>query len=136
MAKPSTFDHPFDTPLTSGLRFLVEIIAWVSGPWAAAQLFAWLVVPALVILVGLPSVFSTPGDKKQIVVATPGPLRVLLELALHGVAVVGAWIVWPTWLAVLATVCVFAALTVEIPRIKWLLRGAPMAVGKGSVGQA
>ena len=108
----------------------------MSGPWATAQLSAWLVIPALVILIGLPSVFSTPGDKKQIVVATPGPLRVLLELVLHGVAVVGAWIVWPTWLAVLATVCVFAALAVGIPRTKWLPRGAPMAVGKGSVGQA
>ena len=79
----SAFNHPYDTPLTSGLRFLVEVIAWVSGPWAAAQLSMWLIFPALIILIGLPSVFSTRGDKRHIVVVTPGPLRVLLEIALH-----------------------------------------------------
>ena len=31
------FHHPFDTPLSSGLRFLAEIIAWVSCTWAAVQ---------------------------------------------------------------------------------------------------
>ena len=127
MGRRSAFDHPFDTPVTSGLRFLVEIIAWVSGPWAAAQASIWLVIPAVIILVGLPATFSTPGDKKQTVVATPGPLRFLLELALHGVAIAGAWIVWLAWLAVAATVFVVAALAVGLPRAKWLLRGAPMA---------
>ena len=123
--KPSAFDHPFDTPVTSGLRFLVEIFAWVSGPWAAVQLSIWLAVPALVVLVGLPSVFSTRGDKKQVIVPTPGPLRLLLELGLHGVAVAGSWIVWPTWVAAVATLVVIAALLVGFPRSKWLLRGAP-----------
>ena len=61
--------------------------------------------------------------------ATPGPLRVLREIALHGVAIAGAWIVWPVWLAVVATITVIAALAVGIPRTKWLLRGAPMAAG-------
>ena len=126
MGKQSAFDHPFDTPLTSGLRFIAEIIAWVSGPWAAAQLSIWLTIPALVILIGLPSVFSTPGDKRQVVVATPGPLRALLEFVLHAVAVAGAWIVWPAWLAVIATVCVVAALAFGIPRTRWLLRGGPI----------
>ena len=79
MGKQPAFAHPFDTQLSSGLRFLVEVIAWVSGPWAASQLSVWVIVPALVLLIGLPSIFSTPGDKRQIVVATPGPLRVLLE---------------------------------------------------------
>ena len=127
MGRQSAFDHPFDTPLTSGLRFLVEIIAWVSGPWAAAQQSIWLAVPVLVVLIGLPSVFSTPGDKRNVIVATPGPLRVLLELALHAVAVAGSWVVWPAWLAVAATLTVIAALAVGIRRTRWLLRGAPRA---------
>ena len=101
----------------------------MSGPWAAAQLSIWLAIRTQVILIGLPSVFSTLGDKKQALVATPGPLRVLLERALHGVAVASAWIVWPAWLAVVVTVCVVAALAVGIPRTKWLLRSAPMEAG-------
>ena len=76
MSRASTFVHSLDTPLTSGLRFLAEVIAWVAGPWAAAEQSIWLVVPTVVLLVGLPAIFSTPGDKRQIVVATPGPLRV------------------------------------------------------------
>jgi hypothetical protein len=71
----------------------VEIIAWVSGPWAAAQLSLWLIFPALIILIGLPSVFSTRGDKRKIVVATPGPPRVLMEIALHLVAAAGPWVI-------------------------------------------
>lgn len=125
----SAFDHPIDTPLSSGLRFVVEVIAWVTGPWAAAHQSVWLAVPALVILVGLPALFSTPGDKKQVVVATPGPLRVLLELALHGVVVGGSWVVWPAWLAAVATLIVIAALVVGLPRTRWLLRGAPGSPG-------
>ncbi len=125
MSRESTFVHPLDTPLTSGLRFLAEVIAWVAGPWAAAQQSIWLIVPTAVLLVGLPAIFSTPGDKRQIVVATPGPLRVALELGLHGVAIAGSWLVWPAWLAAVATAVVVAAVAVGIPRTLWLLRGAP-----------
>ena len=125
MSKQNAFDHPFDTPLSAGLRFLVELIAWIAGPWAAGRESIWLAIPVLVVLVGLPSVFSTPGDKRQIIVATPGPLRVLLELVLHVVAVAAAWIAWPAWLAVIVTVVVAANVVLGMPRTRWLLRGAP-----------
>ncbi|MBW2404269.1 MAG: hypothetical protein JRF42_10765 [Deltaproteobacteria bacterium] len=127
-AKKLPFEHPFDTPLSSGLRFLVEVIAWVAGPWAVAQQSAWLIAPAILILVGLPSMFSTRGDKRQIIVATPGALRALLEVALHVVAITAAWLVWPTWLAVAVTVVVVAALATGIPRMRWLIRGAPLTI--------
>ena len=78
-----------------------------------------------VVLVGLPAVFSTVGDKRSVVVATPGPLRVLLELGLHVVAIGAAWVVWPAWLAAAAPVVVGVALATGIPRTMWLLRGAP-----------
>jgi len=129
MSKQNAFDHPFDTPLSSGLRFLVELIAWVAGPWAANRESIWLAIPVLALLVGLPSVFSTPGDKRQVIVATPGPLRVPLELVLHVVAVACAWVVWPAWLAAIATLVVIAAAVAGIPRTRWLLRGAPDASG-------
>ncbi len=77
----------------------------------------------------MPAVFSTPGDKKQIVVATPGPARVLLELILYAVAVACAWAVWPAWLALISTLIVGAAVAFGIPRLRWLLRGAPSAPG-------
>ena len=120
-----TFEHPYDTPLSSGLRFLVEVIAWVAGPWAAATQSFWLFIPAAVVLIGLPAIFSTRGDKRQIVVATPGPLRALLGLGIQIVAVGAAWVVWPVWLAVASTVAVAAAFATGIPRTIWLLRGAP-----------
>jgi len=90
------FHHPRDTLLSSALRFLSELIAWVAGPWAVAQWSPWLVIPVLVVLVGLPSVFSTPNDKRNVVVGTPGPVRVGLELLLYAVALVAPWFVWPT----------------------------------------
>lgn len=105
----------------------MAVIAWVSGPWAAAQLSVWLIIPALLILMGLPSVFSTRGNKRQIIVATPGPLRVLLEIMLHVVAAAGAWLVWLAWAATAATLCVLLAIALGVPRTKWLLRGAPPA---------
>ncbi len=125
MNKYKTFNHPFDTPFSSGLRFLVELIAWVAGPWAAAQWSGWFVAPALIILVGLPAVFSTMGDKRQVVVSTPGPLRVVIELLLHAAAIVATWLIWPRWLATISSVIVVVALVVGLPRIRWLLKGAP-----------
>ena len=121
MSNQPGFDHPYDTPLSGGLRFLAELIAWSAGAWAAATVSIWLAIPALVILVGLPAIFSTPGDKKQIIVATPGPLRALLEFALHIVAIVCVWAMWPIWLAIASTVVVIAAIVVGLPRTRWLL---------------
>ncbi len=118
-------EHPYDTRLSGGLRFAVELIAGVAGPWAAAQAAPWLAIPAVIVLVGLPAVFSTKGDKRQVIVPTPGPVRVVIELALHAVAVAGAWIAWAAWLAVAVTLVVVAALGVGLPRLGWLLRGAP-----------
>ena len=103
----------------------MEVIAWVAGPWAAGRVALWLAIPALVLLVGLPSVFSTSGDKRQVVVPTPGPLRAALELLLHVIAIVAPWFVWPPVVAVVTTLIVAAALVTGVPRMRWLLRGAP-----------
>ncbi len=100
----------------------------MAGPRAAAQLSPWLIAPALVILVGLPAVFSTVGDKRQVLVATPGPPRLAIELGLHAVAAVAPWLVSPPWAAVAAGAIVLAALAPGVPRARWLLVGAP-AVG-------
>ena len=125
MTVGSDFKHPFDTPVSSGFRFLTELIAWVAGPWAASAVSAWLIVPVLVVLVGLPSIFSTPGDKKQIVVATPGPVRLLIEGLQYAVAAVAPWLVWPAWAAVICSMVVIVAIALGLSRMAWLVRGAP-----------
>ena len=122
--KPAVLRHPFDTPLSSGLRFLTELIAWTAGPWLAAGVSKWLILPTLLVLVGLPAVFSTSGDKKNVVVPTPGPVRVAIELGLYAVAGTIPWFLWPVPVAWAALLIVLASLGFGMPRILWLLRGA------------
>lgn len=117
--------HPFDTPLSAALRFGTELIAWIAGPWAAGLFSRWLILPVLLILIALPSVFSTPGDKNVIVVATPGPARVLIELLLYAVALIAPWFVWPQPAAIVTSVVVLASVVTGVPRTAWLLKGAP-----------
>ena len=116
--------HPFDTPLSAALRFAAELIAWIAGPWAAGTVSPWLIIPMLLVLVALPSVFSTPGDKNVIVVATPGPIRVLIEFMLYATALAGPWLVWPQAVAIATSLVVVAAVATGIPRIAWLFKGA------------
>ncbi len=116
--------HPHDTPLSAGLRFGSEVIAWVAGPWLAYSWSGWALLPALLALVALPGVFSTPGDKNKIVVPTPGPIRVLIELLLYAVAAIAPWFIWPDWAAIAAGTIVVLSIVIGIPRLIWLARGA------------
>jgi len=120
------FQHPYDTPLSSALRFATELIAWTSGPWAAGKI-SWLLVPiALIALVALPSLFSTVGDKRTVIVPTPGSARALLELFLFGIAAAAPWLVWHKSWAVVSLVTVVLALIFGYKRLAWLFRGAPL----------
>ncbi len=121
----SPLNHPYDTVLSSGLRFLTELIAWVAGPWAASLYSNWLVVPAIVLLVGLPSIFSTPNDKNTVVVPTPGAIRVVIEFLLYSVAAVAPWFIWSRGVAAAAVIIVFATIITGVARTRWLFRGAP-----------
>jgi len=118
--------NPLDTWASGGLRFLVEIFAWVAGPWAAGEwLGIWAVPVALVVLLALPAVFSVVGDKNQVIRPVSGPVRFAIEILLSAVAVIAAWVVWPTWLAVVVTAVVAFGLVTGLPRARWLLSGAP-----------
>ncbi len=121
------FHHPYDTILSGGLRFGVEIIAWVAGPWYISRVSSWLVIPAIIVLVGLPAVFSTINDKRHVVVPTRGSMRVFIELLLYFVAAVAPWYVWSTIFSFFTTAVVAVALLVGTPRLMWLLKGAPNA---------
>ncbi|MFF4338324.1 hypothetical protein ACFY00_00105 [Kitasatospora sp. NPDC001540] len=107
--------------LAAPLRFLTELIAWVAAPWALAPHSIPLAVLADLLLIGLPTVFATPGDKQQVLVAVPGWATVGLVLLQLAAAVVATWCAWPTWAAVLACVLAAACLVTERPRWRRLL---------------
>ena len=118
---------PYDTVASAALRVAVEVVAWVAGPWAAFELTDrwWVAVLVGIALLTLPAVFSTTGDKHQVVVATPGPIRLVIELVLDAAAIVGAWVAWPRWLAVVVLAVVIGSLVTGLRRWRWLAAGAP-----------
>ncbi|MFC9674829.1 hypothetical protein [Streptomyces sp. NPDC056949] len=110
-----------DDRIASALRFTMELIAWVATPWALWEQSWLLAVLAVMILIGLPTVFSTPGDKAQVLVAVPGSVTILLVLLQFGAAVISAWLAWPVWSAVLVSLLAAASLVTERRRWRWLV---------------
>jgi len=122
-----------DDRIASVLRFAVELVAWVATPWALAG-YSWpLAVLSVVLLIGLPTCFSTPGDKANVIIAVPGWITILLVLLQLAAAVTSSWLVWPTWAAALVTLMAVATLFTERGRWRWLMGltadGAPGAQG-------
>ncbi len=111
-----------DSRLAAALRFTTELIAWVATPWALAPHSIPLAVLAVVVLIGLPTIFQTPGDKPRVIVAVPGVVTILLVLLQLVAAVVAAWFAWPTVAAVAVSVLAVACVVTEQPRWRWLLR--------------
>ncbi|BFV60980.1 hypothetical protein KCMC57_up60840 [Kitasatospora sp. CMC57] len=120
----STSARP-DDRAASALRFAVELIAWVATPWALAGHSWLLAVLSVAVLIGLPTCFSTPGDKAQVIIAVPGWVTILLVLLQLAAAVASSWLAWPAWAAVPVTVLATATLVTENRRWRWLLSGAP-----------
>ncbi len=120
--KVGKFDNPLDTAWSASSRFAVEIVAWVAGPWAAADLAGtWLaIIPVLIVLVALPGVFSTSGDKRHVIVAVPGRIRLLIELTLDVVAIYSAFLVWTPIGGIIVAALTLVALVTGFPRAKWL----------------
>jgi hypothetical protein len=112
-----------DDRTASALRFTVELAAWVATPWALARHSWLLAVLSLVVLIGLPAVLSTPGDKSDkaaVIIAVPGWVTILMVLLQLVAAVVSAWLVWPAWVAVVVALLAVAALVTERRRWRWL----------------
>ena len=135
------FPCPYDTVASATTRFAVEAVAWVAGPWAVASVtgLGWkAALPAAAVLIGIPAVFSTPGDKNQVMVPTPGRARLMfVEAPLHAVALAA-----PAFVAAAAsspvgvplamsTALVATSVGAGWERTKWLWEGAPMSSARG-----
>ena len=105
------------------LRFLTELIAWVGAPWALWPHSIALAIGAVVILIGLPAVFGTPGDRPGggAPVLVPGIVTILLVLLQLAAATAAAWALWSWWAAAAVTVLCLIVTVTEQPRWRWLL---------------
>ena len=111
-----------DNPVASATRFLSELSAWVAAPWAAGRVSVVLAVVVLVVLVGLPSAFNVPGDKRAVGLrAVSGPVRIAIELLLFAAAVAGAALAWPAWAAAAVAIVVLVAVAANLSRWRWLV---------------
>ncbi|MBT8213592.1 MAG: hypothetical protein KJP12_00075 [Acidimicrobiia bacterium] len=88
-----------------------------------------MAIPTLIVLLALPSLFNAQGDKNVTAIAVPGPVRLIVEGILLGVAVVGAWIVWRPWAAIAVSVVAAATIVTGSARYRWLAAGAPPVEG-------
>ncbi|MEV4397121.1 hypothetical protein [Nonomuraea sp. NPDC049607] len=104
-------------------RFASELVAWVAMPWALASWSVWAAVLSVVVLIGLPTVFATPGDKRGVVVAVPGFVTVALVALQLVAAVAAAWVAWHAAVAAVVTVLAVVTVVLELPRWRWLLTG-------------
>ncbi|MET7697498.1 hypothetical protein [Streptomyces sp. NPDC005485] len=118
---------PPDDRTASALRFATELVAWVATPWLLADRSWLLAVLSLVVLIGLPTLFSTPGDKANVIIPVPGGVTVLLVLLQLTAAVLSSWLLWPAWAAVAVSLLAAATLVTERPRWRWLLSRGRLA---------
>ncbi|TDC86961.1 hypothetical protein E1292_47270 [Nonomuraea deserti] len=110
-----------DDRVASACRFAIELVAWIATPWALASFSVPLAVLSVVVLIALPTLFSTPGDKRTVIVAVPGQVTIVL-VVLHVVAAVAAaWAAWHAAAAALVSVLAVVTVVLELPRWRWLL---------------
>ncbi|AQZ70109.1 hypothetical protein BKM31_04085 [[Actinomadura] parvosata subsp. kistnae] len=110
-----------DDRTASVFRFATELVAWVATPWALAPHSVALAVLSVIVLIGLPTLFSTPGDKRNVIVAVPGFVTILLVLLQVVAAVAAAWVAWHAFAAALVSVLAVVTVVLELPRWRWLL---------------
>ncbi|MYV97474.1 hypothetical protein [Streptomyces sp. SID3343] len=115
--------RPGHDHLRGGLRFATELIAWVATPWALWSYSIPLAIGAVVLLIGLPTVFGTPGDRPggDSPVAVPGIVTIFLVLIQLAAATAAAWVLWPTWTAATVTLLCLIVPFTELPRWRHLM---------------
>jgi hypothetical protein len=120
MAEDAT---PYKEPAyATALRAGLELVGWIGLPIALWPHSILLAIAVDVVLIGVPAVLQTPGDKGSTVVVVPGWVTILMVLAELGGAVAAAWLLFLPWAAVLVTVLALACVGTEQPRWRRLLR--------------
>ena len=112
------------------LRFLLELIAFASvGYWAYQlseqwyrYLFAIVCPLVLAVLWGVFAVPNDPSRSGNTVIATPGTIRLFLELFIFGVGVFCLFDMEERGLALIFGVLVIVHYVVSHKRIAWLLK--------------
>jgi hypothetical protein len=101
-----------------GFRFLAELVALTATPWALWHYSILLAIASVVILIGLPAVLSTPGDRPggDGPIAVPGVVTILIVLLYLTAATVAAWMIWPWWLAAAVTALCIVVIGTEQSR--------------------
>jgi hypothetical protein len=116
------FQEPwYATALRAGL----ELVGWIGLPIALWHHSVLAAIGIDVLLIGVPAVFQTPGDKPGTNIAVPGWVTIVMVLAELAGAVVAAWLLFWTWVAVLVTALALVTCWTELPRWKRLLAGRP-----------
>jgi hypothetical protein len=112
------------------IRFVLEIAMHIGIGIAGWSVWRYPgAILAVLLGMVLWGVFGTPGDcvRGAPVIDTPGPIRLLMELALFAVAGYGFWVGWSR--AVSETFLTITVLHYAITweRQWWLMRGAPLS---------
>jgi hypothetical protein len=109
-----------DSRTAGVLRFLTELIGWVAAPWALASASIVLSVVSVLVLIGLPAVIGTPGDRNT-PIAVPGLVTIAMMLLEFAAAAVSPWFIWHPAIAAVILLLVVAAIVAGLPRWRWLL---------------
>jgi len=117
-------------PAMLALRLVLEVTALVCfgyGAWhVSPQGLRYVTVVAVPVLVAAAwGVFATPGDESRsgnTVVATPGPLRLLLELAVFFGGAAALYAAGAHTAALVLTIVLVTYHAASLDRIAWLFR--------------
>lgn len=115
---------PGHDTVAGAFRFASELVAWVATPWALWSISIPLAILSVVALIGLPAVFSTPGDRPggDGPVSVSGGVTIGIVLLQLVAATASAWALWPWWVAVLVTALCVTVVVTEQPRWRALVR--------------
>jgi hypothetical protein len=110
--------------VSSIYRFSTELVAWIATPWVLSRHSLVLAVLSVVVLIGVPTVFGTIGDRDhgQPMVPVPGFVTIGIVLMEFAAAVVSSWLLMPAIAAAVVTILVAVGVVTEQPRWRWLLR--------------
>ncbi len=117
-------------PFNLAIRFILEMIALLSvGIFSyhffarAMGVIAAIFLPlAFAIAWGVFAVRGDPSRSGKAVVATPGPVRLVLELVLFGLAVVALLLSGYSLFGLIYGIAIILHYVLSLDRVKWLLQ--------------